>query len=119
MGDMKHKQDVCDINEMYEKLDFKDRGCKKEEKSSKDMAGMVNSQYGILPPFPAKTVPTMAYVPFQQQGAMYGAEQGIVSGTLFPVLNKPFYGSKCTGKPVPGGVIKKMSLDDIYGCEEE
>ncbi len=118
MGDMKHRQDVCDINEMNGKRDFKEASCFKE-KPPKDMAGLVNSQYGILPPLPAKTVPAMAYVPYQQQGAMYGAEQGIVSGTLFPVLNKPFYGAKCTGRHGGDGVVRKFSPDDIYGCEED
>lgn len=38
----------------------------------------------------------MAYVPFQQfDSPTYSPLQGLESGTMFPVLNKPFYGKKC------------------------
>lgn len=60
----------------------------------KDIVTMTNEQYGIRSPLPDDTVPAMAYVPYQQSGKMYCPEQGIVNGTLFPVLNKPFYGCK-------------------------
>ena len=43
-----------------------------------------------------RQVPAMAYVPFQNSDKMYSAEQGIVMGTMFPVLNKPFTG--CGGR---------------------
>lgn len=59
-----------------------------------DMVMMVNKQYGIRTPLPEDPVPAMAYVPYQQPGKMYCPEQGIVNGTLFPVLNKPFCGYK-------------------------
>ena len=36
----------------------------------------------------------MAYVPVQQFGATYDAENGLAEGTIFPELNKPFYGCK-------------------------
>lgn len=42
--------------------------------------------------FPADTVPTMAYIPFQLDKTTYPAEQGFCEGTIFPVLNKPFCG---------------------------
>lgn len=60
----------------------------------KDMMMIANQQYGIRTPLPADPVVAMAYVPFQQPGKMYCPEQGIVNGTLFPVLNKPFCGCK-------------------------
>lgn len=43
---------------------------------------------------PENPVPAMAYVPFQQYDArnLYAAEQAFTQGTLFPVLDKPFYG---------------------------
>ena len=60
----------------------------------RDMMRYANMQYGIRTPLPDDPVVAMAYVPYQQQGKMYCPEQGIVSGTLFPELNKPF----CCGK---------------------
>ena len=39
---------------------------------------------------------TMAYVPFQLDKTIYTPETALREGTLFKVLNKPFYGrSKC------------------------
>lgn len=60
----------------------------------KDMMTMANKQYGIRSPLPDNPVVAMAYVPYQQQGKMYCPEQGIVNGTLFPILDKPFCGCK-------------------------
>lgn len=60
----------------------------------KDMMAIANKQYGIRTPLPENPVVAMAYVPYQQQGKMFCPEQGIVNGTLFPVLDKPFYGCK-------------------------
>ena len=52
------------------------------------------------PVFPAVTPPGMAYVPFQQWGEIYDAENGFSSGTLFPVLDLPFgMGGGCHEKP--------------------
>ena len=52
-------------------------------------------QYGI-PSLPKRTSQAMAYVPFQQFNAeTYTPLQGLESGTMFPSLNKPFYGKKC------------------------
>ncbi|MBR5774397.1 MAG: spore coat associated protein CotJA [Clostridia bacterium] len=45
-----------------------------------------------LPSLPSDTVVAMAYVPFQQLRSVYGAEDGLRNGTLFPCLNKPFIG---------------------------
>ncbi len=59
-----------------------------------DLMRIAHTQYGIRTPLPENPVVAMAYVPYQQQGKMYCPEQGIVSGTLFPELNKPF----CCGK---------------------
>lgn len=56
---------------------------------------IISEQYGI-PMFPSVTSEAMAYVPFQQYNSpTYSPAQGFVSGTMFPALNKPFYGSKC------------------------
>lgn len=61
---------------------------------SKNITMIANSQYGIRTPLPENPVLAMAYVPYQQQGKMYCPEQGIVNGTLYPDLNKPFLGCK-------------------------
>lgn len=45
-------------------------------------------------PLPKDYVVAMAYVPFQQYGTVYQPEQALASGTLFPDLDKPFYGKK-------------------------
>ncbi len=39
----------------------------------------------------------MAYIPFQQLGSVYTAERALDAGTLFPELDKPFYGRR--GEP--------------------
>ena len=44
------------------------------------------------PALPSDTVVAMAYVPFQQFRSVYGAEDGLRNGTMFPCLNKPFLG---------------------------
>lgn len=48
--------------------------------------------YTGLTPLPAKTVVTMAYVPFQTDRRTYDAEAALKNGTLFPSLDKPFTG---------------------------
>lgn len=56
---------------------------------------IISQQYGI-PCLPKRTSEAMAYVPFQQfDSPTYSPLQGLESGTMFPVLNKPFYGKKC------------------------
>lgn len=39
---------------------------------------------------------TMSYVPMQKIGVLYSEEEGLCRGTIFPELDKPFYG-KFTG----------------------
>ncbi len=58
---------------------------------------IINDHYG-LSAFPDKPVEAMAYVPFQPHNAeTYSPTQGFSCGTMFPSLNKPFYGGKCGG----------------------
>ena len=38
----------------------------------------------------------MAYVPRQRWNTVYSLEQALAEGTLFPELNKPFCGRRCT-----------------------
>lgn len=60
-----------------------------------DIKEIISQQYGI-PSLPKRTSDAMAYVPFQQfDSPTYSPLQGLESGTMFPVLNKPFYGKKC------------------------
>ena len=50
------------------------------------------------PKFPEKTPPAMAYVPFQESNPKtYSPVQALDAGTIFPELNKPFYGKRCGG----------------------
>lgn len=44
--------------------------------------------------FPAVTPPGMAYVPYQQWGETFSAEEGMCKGTMFPDLDFPF---RCAG----------------------
>lgn len=48
----------------------------------------------VMTEFPADAAVAMAYVPFQFMGETYNGEEALMNGTLFPELNKPFYG-KC------------------------
>lgn len=60
-----------------------------------ELKEMINEQYG-LSKFPEDTSEAMAYVPFQMNNsATFSPAQGFASGTMYPSLNKPFYGSKC------------------------
>lgn len=60
-----------------------------------EIKDIIAEQYGISP-FPKKTSEAMAYVPFQKDNpTVYTPTQGLESGTMFPTLNKPFYGRKC------------------------
>lgn len=46
-------------------------------------------EYGISP-LPENPMPAMAYVPYQSCDKLYSADHGLVIGTMFPTLNKPF-----------------------------
>lgn len=62
-----------------------------------DFVRDIMKSYGI-PPLPEKTVEGMAYVPFQPNGAeSYTAVRGFEAGTMFPSLDKPWYGAACRG----------------------
>ena len=62
-----------------------------------DIVNMAFESYG-LSPFPSDTAETMAYIPFQQHNSkLYSPAQALEAGTVYPILDKPFFGSKCTG----------------------
>lgn len=62
-----------------------------------ELKEIINEHYG-LPKFPENTPEAMAFVPFQMNNSpTYTPAQGFASGTMFPSLNKPFYGNKCGG----------------------
>ncbi len=46
----------------------------------------------VSTPLPEVPVVAMAYIPFQLDKTSYEPEMALREGTLFPVLNKPFYG---------------------------
>lgn len=50
-----------------------------------------------MPHLPSDTVLAMAYVPFQTELVTYTSEEALRNGTLFPELDKKFYGGKCCG----------------------
>ena len=45
---------------------------------------------GTIPALPDDATVTMAYVPFQTDNSVYEPMQALASGTVFPVLDKPF-----------------------------
>lgn len=64
----------------------------------RNLMNQMLSDYGITP-FPADTSEAMVYIKYQPNEAKtYPPAQGLESGTMFPSLNKPFYGSKCSGE---------------------
>ena len=50
-----------------------------------------------MPHLPEYTVVAMAYVPFQTELVTYTSDEALCNGTLFPELDKKFYGGKCCG----------------------
>ena len=75
----------CDVNESCMNPRMRDdrernRPCCDDSSSERDML------YGV--PL------TMAYVPWQNFGCTYEPAQGLQAGTIFPELDKPFYGRK-------------------------
>lgn len=50
-----------------------------------------------MPYLPEYTVVAMAYVPFQTDLVTYTSDEALCNGTLFPELDKKFYGGKCFG----------------------
>ncbi len=62
-----------------------------------DFINDVMYSYGIKS-LPEKTAYAMAYVPFQPYGAeSYPAVRGFEAGTMYPCLDKPWYGARCRG----------------------
>ncbi len=62
-----------------------------------DILENIMKDYGISA-LPKNTAEAMAYIPFQQCGSqLYSPAQALESGTVYPVLDKPFFGSKCAG----------------------
>lgn len=44
--------------------------------------------------FPPETPLAMCYVPVQQIYSVYGPDIALIQGTIFPELDKPWYGSR-------------------------
>lgn len=53
-----------------------------------------------MPRLPEDMALAMAYVPFQINLISYDSSDALSNGTLFPELNKNFYGGKCFGEQV-------------------
>ncbi|MBR5524404.1 MAG: spore coat associated protein CotJA [Clostridia bacterium] len=45
-------------------------------------------------PFPADPALAIGYVKWQELSDVYEPEKGLMVGTIFPELNKPFYGRR-------------------------
>lgn len=58
---------------------------------------MCNYTCKTMDKLPDDIVVAMAYVPFQTELITYKSEEAICNGTLFPELDKKFYGGKCCG----------------------
>ncbi len=50
-----------------------------------------------MPKLPPDVVVGMAYIPFQTELVTYTSSEALSRGTLFPELDKKFYGGKCCG----------------------
>ena len=66
------------------------------ERSAKATMGFARSapimQSSFVSALPENPVVAMAYVPFQTDTTAYDEMKALQSGTLFPVLDKPFMG---------------------------
>ena len=56
-----------------------------------------NCECKTMPKVPYDMVLAMAYVPFQTELVTYTSAEALCNGTLFPELDKKFYGGKCCG----------------------
>ena len=61
------------------------------------MENNINCVCKTMPKLPECPVVAMAYVPFQTDLITYKSEEALCNGTLFPELDKKFYGGKCCG----------------------
>lgn len=57
----------------------------------------INCVCEVMPKLPKHQVVAMAYVPFQTELVTYNCFEALDNGTLFPELDKKFYGGKCCG----------------------
>lgn len=58
------------------------------------MKGERRMNHQPKPPFPDDPALAIAYVRWQEFGDVYEAEDGYTRGTIFPCLDKPFYGRR-------------------------
>lgn len=61
-------------------------------KKAEALKSVDNIYTGYTTALPENPVVAMAYVPFQTDSSTYDDMKALQAGTLFPVLNKPFYG---------------------------
>ena len=74
---------------------YSERKTAQRKETEMKLSEIIEKQYGmeLLPDTP---VYAMAYVPFQSEKAkVFSPDQGFMLGTMYPALNKPFYGKKC------------------------
>lgn len=51
-----------------------------------------------IDPIPDNAVVAMAYIPIQTDTSRYDSMRALSEGTLFPSLNKPFFGGRWRGR---------------------
>lgn len=56
-----------------------------------------NCECKTMQKMPCDIVLAMAFVPFQTELITYKSDEALCNGTLFPELDKKFYGGKCCG----------------------
>lgn len=62
---------------------------------AEEIRGQACGLYNDPTLLPENPVPAMAYVPYQQwSNSLHSAERALDAGTLFPVLDKPFFGGR-------------------------
>ena len=66
------------------------RNCACQQQTAAPQAHCHCPSDGIIPALPEDAAVTMAYVPFQTDNGVYEPAQALKSGTVFPVLDKPF-----------------------------
>lgn len=70
--------------------------CQRMGEADKPHCGCLNTDFCVPSPENMNGgILTMAFVDMQPLESVYGNEDALRCGTLFPNINKPFYGGKC------------------------
>lgn len=84
---------LLDYAEMYREVNNGTASCKKCNDNTVVARGCINDDYCLPTPYNMNGgILTMAFVDMQPLESVYPPETAFCNGTLFPNLNKPFYG---------------------------